>query len=116
MQGREGTGRAGAVRAAPVGLAPELAVPRAPGRTGLTAAADFASWKAWGCSRASRAFFKPEMWEGLREGGRGGEREGEKEDSRRGARQSAGDRGRGGARQRRRRPREFLPVNTFWGC
>lgn len=38
VQGREGTGRGrGAVRAAPVGLAPELAVPRAPGRTGLTA-------------------------------------------------------------------------------
>lgn len=47
------------------------------GSTGLRAESDFASWKALGCGRASQAFFKPEMWEGLREGGSEEGREGE---------------------------------------
>lgn len=47
------------------------------GSTGLRAESDFASWKALGCGRASQAFFKPEMWEGLGEGGSEEGREGE---------------------------------------
>lgn len=82
-------GGAGAVRAAPVGLAPELAVPRAPRRTGLTAAADFASWKAWGCSRASRAFLNQKCGRDSERVGGGERGGGEKEDSEGGERARA---------------------------
>lgn len=51
------------------GVSPS-ALELSPGRRGLKFESDFASWKALGCSRSSQAFFKPEKWEGLREGGR----------------------------------------------
>ena len=70
VQGREREGKACTVWVASALLALALALQLSSGRTGLKAEADFASWKALSCSRASQAFFKPEMWEGLREGGR----------------------------------------------
>ena len=75
VQGREREGKACAVWVASALLASALALQLSSGRTGLKAEADFASWKALSCSRASQAFFKPEMWEGLREGGNRGGRE-----------------------------------------
>lgn len=63
------------VRVASGLLAPAPAQQLSSGRTGLKAESHFASWKALGCSRASQAFFKPEMWEGLGEGGSRGGRE-----------------------------------------
>ncbi|XP_026976663.1 uncharacterized protein [Sagmatias obliquidens] len=71
VQGREREGKAYAVWVASALLASALALQLSSGRTGLKAEADFASWKALSCSRASQAFFKPEIWGGGGGGGRG---------------------------------------------
>nr|XP_030738968.1 uncharacterized protein LOC115867108 [Globicephala melas] len=71
VQGRERGGKAYAVWVASALLASALALQLSSGRTGLKAEADFASWKALSCSRASQAFFKPEIWGGGGGGGRG---------------------------------------------